>query len=405
MNVFVIPAWYPTAYFPLTGIFVKEQQEVMAIQEPGLTIGVSIWGQLDTRYLLWIKNPVQSLQKVWKTDTTPFTRTILPNLREYHSPTFTWTRKLLHGNRKRILKAMLVNYNQFEKDFGSVDIIHAHVGEIAGQLAMELARIKKVPYLITEHMGPFPGPYAADKTGNLTPFYREPYLNAAANIAVSPFQKQEMARQQIPNITIVPNFVDESFFKPGPEVVTQPFTFFTLARLIPEKGIDQLLQAFKLVFESDQTVKLRIGGDGPYLADLKDLAKTCGVDASITWLGKLTREQAQQEYQQCNAFVLPSQYETFGMVYAEAIACGKPIIATRCGGPESIVTEQNGLLTNKGDVYSLAEAMKKMMKNDSQYKSDLIREDFINRFSAKAVVPRLKELYRQLSTQTALRTQ
>jgi len=405
MNIFVIPAWYPTADAPLTGLFIKEQLEAFAKQEPGITIGIGLWGQLDNRYLLYVKDHIRNLQKIRKTNTESHTQTILPNLKEYHTPTFTWTRKLLHGNKKNILKALVANYNHFETEFGKVNLIHAQIGEIAGHLAMELAQLKQVPYLLTEHMGPFPGPLAADKKGKLKPYYLKPYLKAAVNVATSPFQQQEMEHQQIPRIATIPNIINENFFKPGSGKPPQEFTFFTLARLTPEKGIDQLLQAFRLVIQTNPTIKLRVGGSGLYFNHLQQLASKLYIAKSITWLGELNREQTLQEYQHCNAFVLPSLYECFGLVYAEAIACGKPLIATRCGGPESIVNSLNGLLVDKGDINGLARAMTNMIANYNQYNSELIREDFMNRFSGKAVIPQLVHLYNEISTQHFLRNQ
>ncbi|MER2999100.1 glycosyltransferase [Pontibacter populi] len=398
MNVFVIPFWYPSSDYPLNGIFIKEQLQAVCRYDSSVKIGVGLWGQKDERYLLWLKDHFRNLQKLKLADTKPFSRTILPNYKEFHHPTFTWTRKLLHGNRQGILKAMLANLDRFENDFGPADFIHAHVGEVAGQLAMELARRRKLPYIITEHMGPFPGYYASDKIGNLTPTYLKPYLNAVANIAVSPFLEQEMKRQSISRTIVIPNFVDEDVFKPVLKQRNKSFTFFTLARITSEKGIDTLLHAIKLVREKMQDIKFTIGGDGKHLQDFKDLAEMLGISDCIEWLGELNREEAVRQLQECDTFVLPSHYESFGVVYAEAIACGKPVIATRCGGPESIVNDTNGLLVEVNNPQALAEAMSDMVKNYNRYDSAAIREDFMNRFSKKAIVPQLMQLYKIIIT-------
>ena len=83
-------------------------------------------------------------------------------------------------------------------------------------------------------------------------------------------------------------------------------------------------------------------------------------------------------------------------MYAEAIASGKPVIATRCGGPEFIVNNQNGKLVNIGDVFALAKAMKTMAEELENYQPEIIRRDFEQRFSRQVVVKQLIDLYWQV---------
>jgi glycosyltransferase involved in cell wall biosynthesis len=104
-------------------------------------------------------------------------------------------------------------------------------------------------------------------------------------------------------------------------------------------------------------------------------------------------------YRDCDAFILVSRAETFGVVYVEALASGKPVIATRCGGPEAIVHEGNGLLVPIGDVPAIASAMVKMACNSDRYVAEKIRSDFMKRFSGPAVVGQLLALYRSVLTE------
>ena len=77
---------------------------------------------------------------------------------------------------------------------------------------------------------------------------------------------------------------------------------------------------------------------------LEALVQEKALTEQVTFLGSLTREQVRQEVSEADAFVLSSEYETFGVVVIEALALGKPVIATRCGGPESIVVPSVGYL-------------------------------------------------------------
>ena len=76
------------------------------------------------------------------------------------------------------------------------------------------------------------------------------------------------------------------------------------------------------------------------------------LEQRVRLLGALSREQARDELRGCDCFVLPSRHESFGVVLAEATACGRPVISTRCGGPESIVTKENGILVEKNRGWS-----------------------------------------------------
>ena len=141
---------------------------------------------------------------------------------------------------------------------------------------------------------------------------------------------------------------------------------------------------------------IRIGGEGQFLSDYKQLAIKLQINEYIKWLGGLDRNEAKQEYQQCDSFILPSHLETFGVVYAEAIACGKPVIGTYAGGPECIINKVNGLLVKVGDIEDLASKMEFMIENIKQYKSTNIRLDFESKFSKKIVIPELFNLYNRV---------
>jgi len=98
-------------------------------------------------------------------------------------------------------------------------------------------------------------------------------------------------------------------------------------------------------------------------------------------------------YRECDAFVLPSRGETFGIVFIEALAHGKPLIATRCGGPQDIVHAENGLLVPMDSVEELAIAMERMIQTSGNYSPQILRADFLARFSASAVIDTMEDWY------------
>jgi glycosyltransferase involved in cell wall biosynthesis len=176
--------------------------------------------------------------------------------------------------------------------------------------------------------------------------------------------------------------------------------FFTLCSMEPVKGIPDLLKAIRLLIDrlpegERGGIAFRLGGDGPNRREYQDECHGLGLDPWVTWLGFLPRAQARREFQECDAYVLASRYESFGVVLAEALASGRPLIATRCGGPETIVTPENGLLVPVGRPDELAGALHAMLREAGRYDPRVLREDFMRRFSRPAVVERIEEIYRR----------
>jgi glycosyltransferase involved in cell wall biosynthesis len=397
VNIFIIPSWYPIESNPIAGIFFKEQAEYLAELYPDYNIGVSLWGQSDENLEIRLKDASNVLKKiVYYFSQRKFKKKVNKNLYEYYTPALIWTDKIFKGNLSGLVNANLDSLNKFSKSFGQVNVIHAHVSYPAGYIAMILSKKLNIPYVITEHMGPFPFPSFISKDGSISDKISRPLKNAERIIAVSPALAKRISSFNLPLPHYIPNVVNDDFFKEWSSSSVSPFVFFTLATLSPEKGITDLLSAIASLVEKQKKVLFRIGGGGEWLSYYSNLSKEMKIDNYIQWLGVLNREQAREEYQNCNAFVLPSHHETFGVVYAEAIACGKPIIATRCGGPECIVNESNGLLVNVSAPHDLSDKMLYMINNYSNYNSSVIRKGFEDNFSKKAVITQIVNIYKEI---------
>jgi glycosyltransferase involved in cell wall biosynthesis len=88
--------------------------------------------------------------------------------------------------------------------------------------------------------------------------------------------------------------------------------------------------------------------------------------------------------------------ETFGVVLGEAMACGKPVIATRCGGPEFLVTRETGLLVESGNAVALANAMEKFISGESSFDSSRVRGEVVRRFGERAFLDKINSIYQQI---------
>jgi len=126
----------------------------------------------------------------------------------------------------------------------------------------------------------------------------------------------------------------------------------TVSRLVERKGQDVLIRAFALVRQQVPEVVLLIVGTGPYEPSLRKLVWELQLESQVRMLGELENNFLSQYYNLCEVFALISResendVEGFGLVYLEAGACGKPVVAGRSGGvPEAVVDGVTGLLVN-----------------------------------------------------------
>ncbi|MFB3895733.1 MAG: glycosyltransferase [bacterium] len=131
-------------------------------------------------------------------------------------------------------------------------------------------------------------------------------------------------------------------------------------RLVPQKNYPLLLNAFKLVSQS-MPVRLMILGEGALRNNLVATAATLGISENVSFLGY---QQNPYKYMaRAKGFVLSSSIEGFGNVISEAMACGTPVISTRCNsGPDEIISDGiNGILVPGNDVPAMAAAIKRLL--------------------------------------------
>jgi len=390
MNVFVIPSWYPYPAEPTSGVFTREQVLALADLRPDWGVAVSLWGQGELTVPLRTPSRLAIFGRAALAPRRSRVRRIRANALELTSPRVTWSPRILDGRAGAILAASRANLATAEAELGPISIIHAHVAYPAGWVAAKLSRERGLPYVITEHMAPFPFPGLVSRSGALNPRLVEAYAGAAARLAVSRSLAAEMERNGIANVEVVPNLVDESFFSPAPREHVDPFVFISLGRLEPRKGFDDLIDAAARI---EGAFELRIGGKGPLEATLRDRVRELRLGDRVSFLGELSRNGVLANLRAADCFVLASRHESFGVVLAEALACGLPLIATRCGGPSEIVTPETGILVDVGRPDQLAVAMGSMMRHEGQFDPEMLHGHFLERFSRTAVVAELDAVY------------
>lgn len=126
------------------------------------------------------------------------------------------------------------------------------------------------------------------------------------------------------------------------------FDVFFAGRLDPEKNIPYLLKAFEMLLKTRPNAILRIAGKGTQRSNLEKLTKDLGIEAQVKFLGFLTHDELTPYYENCDVFVLPSIFETQGLVAMEAMWFSKPIIVTDriVSAKELVIHGDNGYIVN-----------------------------------------------------------
>ena len=286
-------------------------------------------------------------------------------------------------------RLLLIPFKSMVKEFGKPNIIHTHFYSIAA-IASILKKKYGIPFVITEHSSKLnkPANGISDLDKRLA---TKAYQSCDWLITVSDTLRSNILRNFGYNSTVIPNMVDSQCFQYLDKAKNDaPFVFVSVGNLIPIKAFDNLIEAFAQVKDDS---KLLIIGDGPERERLQNQIKNLQLEAQVKLLGQLKRDEINKVYQESHVFVLASQSETFGVSYIEAMYAGLPVIATRCGGPESFVDESNGLLVPVNDIDALALAMLTLRQNYHEYKPKQISENCIMQFSPDVIADKIISAY------------
>ena len=380
MHILILASGYPTDYSLNQGIFFRDQAESLARNKENqvaviATVPVSIKAVLKKR--IWSFGAKKTLRNDVRTVVYTFLN--LPKVHRYR----------MLKSRKEAMKLI----GEYIQEFGKPDVIHLH-GFQSGLQAIDTKKKFGIPYVVTEHSTQFIDNIVAP---SLEPFAKAVFEQADAAIAVSVPFAQIMTKRYGREFQYIPNVVDTNIFQINPDLKENPeFTFFNAAAFVVEKNQPMLLEAFKKILDIHPKSRLRLAGTGPDEQTTREYAKELKVEHQVDFLGVLPRNEIVKEMQQMDAFVLSSRVETFGVVLIEALSCGKPVVSTKCFGPESIVTSPEVGILCEQNAADLASAMLRMIENHAVYNKEVIRKHAIDQFSNEVVINQLMQVYQTI---------
>lgn len=232
-------------------------------------------------------------------------------------------------------------------------------------------------------------------------------LNFSKNVIVdTPYVKEELKKYKksgkichLPECEIVPQGIANDFFSISSE--EQAYHLLSVGVISPRKGHLYSIQAVKKLIEKYPTIRYTIAGtvtDELYLQQLQQYIDLNGLRNNIVIGCNLPFNEIKELYKQTSIFILHSEEESQGIVFAEAMACGKPIVATNVGGiPHVVKDNYNGYLCNYTDVDAFAKNIDKLLSNDNvriemssrnkesaqQYSWELLAKKVVNVYSKR----------------------
>lgn len=186
-----------------------------------------------------------------------------------------------------------------------------------------------------------------------------------ARIAVSEAARRTVAQFLPGEYRVIPNGIEQERFDRGPRPGPSRYRVLFLGRLEPRKGIIVAIRAFAEVAAALPGAELVVAGDGPLRAAAEKLARELGVADAVRFLGPLAEEELPDAYAEADVFCAPATgNESFGIVLAEAMAAGTPVVASGNPGYAAVVEPGvSGLLVPPGDHRALARAIVEVLRD------------------------------------------
>jgi len=172
-----------------------------------------------------------------------------------------------------------------------------------------------------------------------------------------------------------------------------------VGRLVPLKGVNFLIDAFKIVSGKNSNAKLLIVGDGPQRNQLEYLSGNMKSEKKIIFTGFVPKERMPEIYATLDIFVLPSLTEGLSNTLLEAMASGKPVITTPIGGnTELIENGKNGYLVHTRSVKELAEIILDLLNspNERTQMGKAGRIKILDQYTWDKIIPKYEKIYEQV---------
>lgn len=384
-HILLLPSWYPAHPKDIRGCFFREQ--ALALTKAGYQVGVitSEFRSLKNWSSIFSSQHGFFYEKDCGINTIRF-------------KTMLWFPRFHFLINKISLWAGLNAFEKYIRKFGKPDIIHVHSCLYMGEVARYIKEKYNISYIVTEHSsGYIRNLYSNYQLGIAKKVLAESSYNIAVSRQMAIFFQEKFNTIKV--WQVIPNIVNSNFLNKNITKVQSidNFRFINVAFMNKNKRQINIIKAAEnLEKQGVKGFELVLIGDGEEKTTLEKYVKENGLK-NIQFLGLQDRENVSELMSTSDCFVLSSDFETFGVVIIEALACGLPVISTRCGGPEDIIDESNGVLITKNNIEEITAAMEYIIKNYSNlYDKNSIREECEKKYSERAISNALSNIYEKV---------
>lgn len=379
-SVTIVSHSYPTEKDPSFGIFIRREAELIS------------------RFAL----PLIIIPKVYSTPlNSQFYRTLKPaddGIPKKQFSYLSFPRKSLPGITQKSYSENLL------QSLAELDSKLVHLHWLFPQ-SLAVPSLKKKGYRViqTIHGGDW---YSNLDNRKLFPMIEKSLRSTDAIICVGK-KLAEDVRKKLPEIADkvlhIPHAIDTGIFNPHPKKEKESLELnwssdkkhlLCVANFYEVKGVDLLLKAFSQInFENLHLHLVAPRSDSKTLASVQTIINSEKMDEDVTIYGTKTETELAAFYRKSDLFILPSLKEGFGIVCAEAAACGTPVLATKSGGPEEIVDEQTGVLVDTNSVQALINGIELILNDTGRFDPETMHNQISNKFGMDTKTDRLKQLY------------
>lgn len=379
-NILFLAKWYPNKFDPQLGVFIQKHAKA-----------VSLYSNVSVLHIC-ADNILQTPYQKQVAEAQGFKEIIV-----YYKNSEGILKPLI--NSYRYLKAFKTGLDEARQTLGVIDLIHVNVLTRMGVLALLIKKLKKIPYIVTEHWTGYVSGKYQQQSALKKWLTRITIKNADAVTAVSENLKNNMLQLGLQgNYKVIPNVIEAVELSNITANSNTTVKFLTIADLVDaHKNISGIIKAVANVYKQHQNIEYHIIGDGADKQMLTAFAKEVqGINNYVIFHGRQPNGYVYNLLKQVNFVVINSNYETFSVVAAEALANGKPVIATLCGGPEEFITQECGILIEPNNSKQLEAAIIKMIEMHPQYNPIYLNQYITQKLNYQTVGKQLYEIYKPL---------
>jgi len=281
------------------------------------------------------------------------------------------------------------------------DLIHAQFIYPGGLIGVHLKKIYNVPLVVTGHGGDvytYPFINTDFKKMFLTVVENSDYTITVSKSNYKVFKQLNLDDK----VTVIPNPYNDELFKPIEKskaretlsLLQDKKIILAVGNVMPIKGHEYLIKAIDKIVKRNKNIICIIIGEGESRLKLQKLINNLNLNDYVKLIGAKPHDEIPLWMNACELFVLPSLRESFGTVQIEAMACGKPVVATKNGGSEDIIVNENlGYLVEPKNPNELADKI--LCALNKEWDKEYIL-NYVKKFSSDEIARETFKIYEKV---------